>query len=408
MLPTVQRKPTISFPGDPYEREADEVADKAMQLTETKRAPSAVADAVLDARAAVHTAQRSGEPLPMAVRSFFEPRFGYDFSQVRVHADGEAANAAREVRARAYTIGRHIVFGEGQYQPATSEGKLLLAHELTHVVQKHGGGTEVAHRKANEPSTPPGVAAQAESSPTERLLAVITDIERVQANVRRAGDAARDEDGTPEIQAHAEKIADFLERLRAVADGDDERLKLSVLAGFSAKGVQQAEAQPPAATVVREQPPESLAAKSLEVSHPRDAEELEADRVAEAVVHGAHATVTQTTADGLVNRQAEALAAAGGAILAAEAESLPVTAWNPPGWVILGVATVVALALIGTAVYMASAQPETLSAAEEEAIKNKEAGEPYDQGTYDRARKKQVKNEKYRRERNKNKQRGGG
>jgi len=69
-----------------------------------------------------------------------EPRFGHDFSRVRVHTDGAAANAARAVRARAYTIGQDIVFGSGEYAPATTEGQRLLAHELTHVVQQNAGG----------------------------------------------------------------------------------------------------------------------------------------------------------------------------------------------------------------------------------------------------------------------------
>ena len=85
----------------------------------------------------VHEVLRSpGQPLDAATRSFFEPRFGHDFSRVRVHADGEAAGAASAVFARAYTVGSHIAFGSGEYAPATAKGKRLLAHELTHVVQQ--------------------------------------------------------------------------------------------------------------------------------------------------------------------------------------------------------------------------------------------------------------------------------
>jgi hypothetical protein len=73
--------------------------------------------------------------LPDAVRSFFEPRFGQDFSKVRVHTDSRAARSARDLNARAFTLGRDIVMGAGQYSPGTSEGKRLLAHELTHVIQ---------------------------------------------------------------------------------------------------------------------------------------------------------------------------------------------------------------------------------------------------------------------------------
>ncbi len=68
-----------------------------------------------------------------------EPRFGHDFSSVRVHNDAEAAGAARALNARAYTIGDDIVFGLGEYAPATAEGERLLARELTHVVQQADG-----------------------------------------------------------------------------------------------------------------------------------------------------------------------------------------------------------------------------------------------------------------------------
>ena len=81
-----------------------------------------------------------GRSLPESTRAFFEPRFGHGFSKVRVHADFQAAETARAVNARAFTVGRNIVFGEGQLAPNTSAGKKLLAHELTHVLQQRGIG----------------------------------------------------------------------------------------------------------------------------------------------------------------------------------------------------------------------------------------------------------------------------
>ncbi len=79
-----------------------------------------------------------GQPLDPATRAFMEPCFGHDFSQVRVHADARAASSARAMNALAYTVGRDMVFGVGQYSPETGEGKRLLAHELTHVTQQRG------------------------------------------------------------------------------------------------------------------------------------------------------------------------------------------------------------------------------------------------------------------------------
>jgi hypothetical protein len=93
---------------------------------------------IVDSKAQSHILALSGrgQPLPESARNFFEPRFGYDFSQVRVHTDATAAETARALNARAFTVGRDVVFGAGQYAPETSQGKKLLAHELTHVVQQ--------------------------------------------------------------------------------------------------------------------------------------------------------------------------------------------------------------------------------------------------------------------------------
>jgi hypothetical protein len=77
-----------------------------------------------------------GQPLDRGTREFFEPRFGHDFSGVRVHADALAAESAQAVNALAYTVGRDVVFDSGQYVPGTSQGRQLIAHELTHVVQQ--------------------------------------------------------------------------------------------------------------------------------------------------------------------------------------------------------------------------------------------------------------------------------
>lgn len=85
----------------------------------------------------VHDVLRSpGQGLDAATRMFMEPRFGRDFSQVRVHADGRAAESARAINARAYTVGRDIVFGAGEYGPREAAGQKLLAHELAHTVQQ--------------------------------------------------------------------------------------------------------------------------------------------------------------------------------------------------------------------------------------------------------------------------------
>lgn len=93
-----------------------------------------------------------GQPLDAPARSYMERSFGRDFSPVRVHTDETAAASARQVNARAYTVGRDVVFGAGQYAPHTAPGRKLLAHELAHVVQQRsaGLGSDIAIGEAGD------------------------------------------------------------------------------------------------------------------------------------------------------------------------------------------------------------------------------------------------------------------
>jgi hypothetical protein len=91
----------------------------------------------LEGRLAAH--KGGGSSLPDDVRVFMEPRFGADFSGVRVHTSGEAVQMNKDLRAQAFTHGQDIYLGAGRYEPGTTAGKRLLAHELTHVVQQTGG-----------------------------------------------------------------------------------------------------------------------------------------------------------------------------------------------------------------------------------------------------------------------------
>lgn len=159
---------TVSHPGDPDERQAERVATA---VTGALTPPAAFGAHPAEARApglgrraggegpqavmrAGDVADRSqaitpegearvralggGQPLPGAVRSFFEPRFGADFGGVRIHTGADAAKAARSVDARAYTLGKDVAFGAGEYAPETAAGRRLIAHELTHTLQHPG------------------------------------------------------------------------------------------------------------------------------------------------------------------------------------------------------------------------------------------------------------------------------
>ena len=187
----IQAKLTVNAPGDIYEQEANRVAEQVMRMPEpfpamssnehsppalqrkcaacasgqglcpqcaeeeemVQRKPLAAPIATLVQRqmaagatpgvspsveSHIHSLRGGGHPLPESARTFFEPRFGYDFSQVRVHANQTAAQSASGVNALAYTVGPHMVFGSGQYAPTTTAGRRLIAHELTHVVQQSG------------------------------------------------------------------------------------------------------------------------------------------------------------------------------------------------------------------------------------------------------------------------------
>lgn len=117
--------------------------EKEEELLQAKKASEKVYEVAPSIQASITDLNGSGQTLPESTRAFFEPRFGQDFSHVRVHTDFEAIESARRLNAQAYTIGSDLVFGAGQYAPETSKGKRLLAHELTHVVQQKRGGTYI-------------------------------------------------------------------------------------------------------------------------------------------------------------------------------------------------------------------------------------------------------------------------
>lgn len=131
------------------EREAERVSEQVTGLPEAPQQaranalhpPGERADLAALSQAAVPPAVRNalhgpGQPLDADTREDMERRFGVDFSQVRVRTDEQAAASARAIDARAYTLGPNIAFAAGQYAPGTRDGKRLLAHELTHVVQQ--------------------------------------------------------------------------------------------------------------------------------------------------------------------------------------------------------------------------------------------------------------------------------
>jgi hypothetical protein len=137
----VQVPGRVAPANDPFERAADAAADRLVgghQYQPGRRPVPAPPD-----RAVV---LGEGQPLDQDARARFEDEFAMDFSGVRIHADGSAAKAAGQLASAAFTVGNHIVFGEGRYMPGTARGSWLLAHELTHVAQQAPGTTGVVRR----------------------------------------------------------------------------------------------------------------------------------------------------------------------------------------------------------------------------------------------------------------------
>lgn len=141
------------------ECEAEQVEEETLQRAAESRPGGADASSALESR--VSSLRGRGSPLSPAQRGFFEPRFGHDFSGVRLHTGAAASSAAGLARARAFTVGRDIVFGAGEHHPQTRSGQRLLAHELTHVVQQ----TPLVARRKPLLQRQPMAAEEARSTP---------------------------------------------------------------------------------------------------------------------------------------------------------------------------------------------------------------------------------------------------
>jgi hypothetical protein len=161
-----QPKLTIAPINDPYEREADAVADSVMRSSGNESIQTKISPVDIQRKCASNNTEEQvqrkegldtgpqtdvsllvsdavnagGRPLDDHTRSYMENRIGHDFSDVKIHTDSIAAKSAQSINALAYTHGNDIVFNEGRYNPESSEGKHLLAHELTHTVQQKNNG----------------------------------------------------------------------------------------------------------------------------------------------------------------------------------------------------------------------------------------------------------------------------
>lgn len=223
----IQPKLSVNEPGDRYEQEADRVADAVMRMEEPESGAQAGEDAPPDRiqrmcprcrrrarrgkalnceecekelqrkadasgqkdetpvqQVAAAATRGSGQSLPDRTQSFFKERIGADFSDVQIHTGGEADAAARSINARAYTLGSDVVMQSGEYRPHSREGKRLLAHELTHVLQQSG-----ARRSASFSATETRIQRQSDPSETPHAKAPGDESKKVEAASRQIGEA---------------------------------------------------------------------------------------------------------------------------------------------------------------------------------------------------------------------------
>ena len=128
---TLQTKPLASQITPFVQRQVEEEEEE--EMLQAKSMADATSEVPNDLESQINAIRGGGRSLAESERAYFEPRFGVDFSQVRLHTDSQAAESAR-----AFTVGQDVVFGAGQYAQGRSEGRRLVAHELTHVVQQSG------------------------------------------------------------------------------------------------------------------------------------------------------------------------------------------------------------------------------------------------------------------------------
>ncbi|KAF5418454.1 MAG: protein of unknown function (DUF4157) [Candidatus Methanocomedens sp.] len=131
---TLQAKPLVNQITPFVQRQVEEEEEE--EMLQAKATSGRISEVNSNLESHILSLKGGGQPLSENDRAFFEPRFGRDFSQVRVHTDANAAETARAVNARAFTVGQDVVFDTGQYAQGTSDGRRLMGHELMHVVQQ--------------------------------------------------------------------------------------------------------------------------------------------------------------------------------------------------------------------------------------------------------------------------------
>jgi hypothetical protein len=268
-----------------------------------------------------------GATLDPKTRAFFEPRFGHDFSRVRVHHDARAAHSARAIGARAYTVGADIVFGRGEYDPFSPRGARLLAHELAHVVQQSaapGRANQLQQQDTGDGSADTSAAQPDTSGPQQGLAALIATLRNTIASQGIDPSAEPDATAAPDTAAGLLQTLAILEALLANGTPDQQQAVLD--------RIQQPGPMTGNAPMAQQKP--------VAITAPGDPLEQEADAVVESVFTSAWNVPRITIAPG------------GGdaANVQRQAETWPLVECGPWCWAILA-AIVIAE---GIATYMAT------------------------------------------------------
>lgn len=189
----IQAKLTIGSPDDKYEREADRIARRVMRMpgsqTQRQMGEEEAVDrepvAASDVSARSNDLSSGGQTLPNSIRSFFESRYGHDFSRIRIHTDVRAAEIAQNFNAQAFTSGWHIGFAKGYYAPETIQGRCLLAHELIHVLQQaHRTPGSITIPSIRNLASSPKALVQLQRRRRSAMRSVLIRVRRVKQMIR--------------------------------------------------------------------------------------------------------------------------------------------------------------------------------------------------------------------------------
>ncbi|MCP5049696.1 MAG: DUF4157 domain-containing protein [bacterium] len=248
----LQAKLKIGQPNDIYEREADHLADRVMRMSldesngglafkhgldvesvQSKAFDSQSGGISPGLESSLNSFRGSGDPLSESTRSHFEPRFGVDFGEVRVHTGARAAETSQAINARAFTMGNNIVFNRSSYAPGTSGGDHLLAHELTHVVQQRGTGLRDIHNYSSDGTTIRRSEVRGPwniSNPVHEVLTLETikrTIEELELVLKELPEA--NPENISRIDNLLEMFSVKLEQYNAVDDDEKHELDVDVL-----------------------------------------------------------------------------------------------------------------------------------------------------------------------------------